>query len=522
MPRADDTARANMAKEAVAAFKPVAEEMSRTIKTTVGDLGAAMRNSFDVVADTSKEELGLLHDFAASQIKSLSNLFTGPLAESLKAVMGLGAEKDEGNEADQQTAKATSETVEEVKKAHVETKKQTPIFTRLWEEMRMLRRFFVDDFQDTQEAIKEAVQASADSIEAAVAGAGGEEPGKKKNPLLEALGGILGGMFGPIAVLLFAAGAFALALTTEFVVELKKNLKILFGFILRPFAKVLTFIKESKFGQMFLKALRPITRYFDDVWKLLTKAGKLILKNPAVARMMKLGGGLGKFLGKIFLPITILMTMWDAISGFMKAEGIFGDGVSIIQKMEAAIGGIISGLTFGLLDSETIALFLDNTRKKFMEGWNYVLDTTKEFWQFITDGTLMTTLKDFMTVVWKDYILEPVKQFFLAIKDALASVLLWVGEKLDFVPGIGSGIKDFAAAMKEDVAIARATMAEESTKTARGAQATGAQTGAMMGPGLFIPPAAPVINAIQQNAAAPTIMTQGYSSDDSMWQTLLP
>jgi len=524
MARADDTARANMAKEAVAAFKPVAEEMSNAIKQSVGDMSNAVRNSFGVVAETSKEELGLVHDFAAAKIKSLANLFTGPLAESVKAVLGLGAEKDEGNEADQQTAMATKETVEEVKKAHVERKKQTPVFTRIWEEMRMMRRFFVDDFQDTQEAIKEAVQASSDSLEAAISGAGGEEPGKKKNPLLEALGGILGGMFGPITILLLAAGAFALAMASEFVIEVKKNLKILFGWVLKPFAKILVFIKESKFGQMILKVFKPVTRYFDDIWKLLSRVGGLIAKNPVVARMLKLGGGLGKFLGKIFLPITILMTAWDAISGFMAAEGIFGEGAGLIQKMEAAIGGIISGLTFGLLDGETVAKLIENTRQKFIAGWNNVLDTIKEFWSFITDGELLKTMKDFMKTVWHDYIMEPVKQFFITIKDALASVLLWVGEKLDFVPGIGASIKDFASAMKADVTAARGVMAEEAQaiKIARGAQATGAQTEMLAGPGLFAPVSTPPINVLQQNASAPTFMTQGFNSQDEMWSSLGP
>ena len=63
---------------------------------------------------------------------------------------------------------------------------------------------------------------------------------------------------------------------------------------------------------------------------------------PGVQTILKFVKGAAKFLGKIFLPVTIIMALYDAvmgaISGFQNTEG------NMFQKIIGGIGGAIKGL----------------------------------------------------------------------------------------------------------------------------------------------------------------------------------
>ena len=66
----------------------------------------------------------------------------------------------------------------------------------------------------------------------------------------------------------------------------------------------------------------------------------------------KLGQGLGKILGKIAIPIQIIMSIWDTVSGALdgweKTEGTFFD--KLIGAVKGGLTGLLNGLVGGLLD----------------------------------------------------------------------------------------------------------------------------------------------------------------------------
>ena len=73
---------------------------------------------------------------------------------------------------------------------------------------------------------------------------------------------------------------------------------------------------------------------------------------------MKVLGTAGKVLGKVAAPLAIASAGYDAYKGYNKAEetlGIKDRKATTGEKLASAAGGAISGLTFGLVSSETIS-----------------------------------------------------------------------------------------------------------------------------------------------------------------------
>ena len=66
----------------------------------------------------------------------------------------------------------------------------------------------------------------------------------------------------------------------------------------------------------------------------------------------KLGQGLGSILGKIAIPIQVIMSIWDTVSGALdgweKTEGTFFD--KLIGAVKGGLTGLLNGLVGGLLD----------------------------------------------------------------------------------------------------------------------------------------------------------------------------
>ena len=65
-------------------------------------------------------------------------------------------------------------------------------------------------------------------------------------------------------------------------------------------------------------------------------------KIPGIGKIMKFIKGAAKFLGKIFIPITVLMALWEAVTGFM--DGFGNTEGNFFQKMLGGIGGALKGL----------------------------------------------------------------------------------------------------------------------------------------------------------------------------------
>ena len=190
------------------------------------------------------------------------------------------------------------------------------------------------------------------------------------------------------------------------------GLGILAGLIAAPFAALVAFFTqlgaEVKMLDKFLKGglsklFRPIIRFFDAIGDIFGKAGTgRFLKGDTIkifgkyaddiaifigrikkifapitsgvskiagfvktstavmdgfAPVIKFAQGIGKFLGKIFLPITILMTLFDTVSGAVK--GYEDDGW--LGAIEGGLTGLINsiiGMPLDLLKSG-VAFMLD-------------------------------------------------------------------------------------------------------------------------------------------------------------------
>ena len=82
--------------------------------------------------------------------------------------------------------------------------------------------------------------------------------------------------------------------------------------------------------QTFAKSFRPLKSAFE------------VLKTVSTAFQ-----GLGRVLGRFFLPITVIMSVWDGIKGSMAAVEQLGDAsmmTKIFAGLVGAVGGIIKGL----------------------------------------------------------------------------------------------------------------------------------------------------------------------------------
>lgn len=99
---------------------------------------------------------------------------------------------------------------------------------------------------------------------------------------------------------------------------------------------------------------------------------------------VKVAGTAARTLGKVvkFVPIVgtaiaAVMGIFDAFSGWQDAGKVFEtDAPNFGQKISSAIGSVVSGLTLGLIDSDTIAKGLysigDSIASGLGAGWDYI------------------------------------------------------------------------------------------------------------------------------------------------------
>jgi len=80
---------------------------------------------------------------------------------------------------------------------------------------------------------------------------------------------------------------------------------------------------------------------------------------------------MARFLGPIGVAITAGMAIYDGVQGWDDAEGQLGikGDASTTNKMSSAMGGVISGLSFGLLDSKDTSKGINN-----LFGGNDIID----------------------------------------------------------------------------------------------------------------------------------------------------
>ena len=83
------------------------------------------------------------------------------------------------------------------------------------------------------------------------------------------------------------------------------------------------------------KGLTKVTGWFKTI-------GDFFKNSKVITKVSGFIKTLGKVLGKIFLPVTIVMALWDAVSGFM--TGFEDTEGNMFQKILGGIGGAVKGL----------------------------------------------------------------------------------------------------------------------------------------------------------------------------------
>ena len=177
--------------------------------------------------------------------------------------------------------------------------------------------------------------------------------------------------------------------STEFFTTIKDGIK-------NFFTKIFDKLKTSKLGKFITgivdklknnKIFKAISGLFKKVFgggkgffSKLANIFKSIVKfatgGPFKA-IMKVAGSIGRILGKLFLPITILMSVFDFVKGFMKGyeEGGILEGIKqgIIGVFDGLVGSLLrllGGALAWLLD----LLGLENLSAAIMPAINNLLD----------------------------------------------------------------------------------------------------------------------------------------------------
>lgn len=142
--------------------------------------------------------------------------------------------------------------------------------------------------------------------------------------------------------------------------------------------KIATLTRESLIGRIFtrlfgiVKAITRLTSPLTPVIKIVSRIAvfvknffQMLSKFSGVGALLSKVSPLFKLLGKIFLPLTIMFSIIDGLRGFFKAADIFGKDakdLNIGEKFSAVLGGIVRGLTFGLIgDIKGISKAIFNT-----------------------------------------------------------------------------------------------------------------------------------------------------------------
>ena len=120
---------------------------------------------------------------------------------------------------------------------------------------------------------------------------------------------------------------------------------------------------------------------------------------------------------KFLLPAMIIGSL---INGIMDGFKAFMETGSIAEALIAGFGGILSFLTFGLIDAETIRSIVN-----FFTGFidDYIIQPLKDFFGFLGkafDKYIAKPIMDAMSAVGdmlNEYIVQPIKTFFAPIAD---------------------------------------------------------------------------------------------------------
>lgn len=246
------------------------------------------------------------------------------------------------------------------------------------------------------------------------------------------LGGIKKGFFEALklaanplglisAILGIAIGTIAGFGTQIFqILKLGPVLKALF----KPIRALLS--PKSRLGKLITGAVSRVVKVIGFFIRIFGSLGKQI---PLLQKMfralkpfIKAGKILGRFLGRIAVPLTIVISVFKAIFGFVDELKKGGD---LIDATLRAFGDVLDFLTFGLLNADMLKKFIGEPIRNFIGGIK----------ELFTEGFSFKTLKK---------IAEPLRDLLLAGPNLLIQV---VGKLIAFAAKL-LGFKDFADKLK--------------------------------------------------------------------------
>lgn len=206
---------------------------------------------------------------------------------------------------------------------------------------------------------------------------------------------------------------------------LGKALKFLDGIVdsikgfFRPLTNALKSMKST--GAGISKIFAPITNGIRSIMRFFGGIGKTL------GGFAKMFGVVSKIVGKIFFPLTIIMTLWDTVKGMIAG---FSEG-GIVGGILGAVEGFFNSLIFGPLDmlKDAIAWVLgffgfDKAAEalssfSFSEMFSAWIDILMNFftvtlpgwftsaWEYILGA--ITTAWEAVTGVFNEYIVKPIE-----------------------------------------------------------------------------------------------------------------
>ena len=183
------------------------------------------------------------------------------------------------------------------------------------------------------------------------------------------------------------------------------------------------------FGGKIKKFFAPLTKLFSSIGKIFgsgegggvfTRIANFFspAKNPVIKNIMKFTKGIGKVLGKIFLPVTILMEAFNFITGFMKGyeEGgvISGLEQGVTDVFNSLIGWPLDMLKSGVswilgafgfeeaekaLDAFSFQKLFDKMFKNIFKYVKNIFGNLTGIWDSITDGDITGALSGVTKIV---------------------------------------------------------------------------------------------------------------------------
>lgn len=234
-----------------------------------------------------------------------------------------------------------------------------------------------------------------------------------------------------------------------FVADAFKPVKEAFTNVVSKFDAVKNLVKGADTAGDSIGIIGKALNTLKGIWGAITKPFKVFFQlGEALGSLAgKVFGFLGKLASKLFLPLTIIMGIWDFFKGFSEKEGSIGD------KFKEGMVGLVNGLIGWLVDipksiiswiagklgfkeiekeldmfnfKDFIREFINVGQEMFEGIFNFFMNTLPELVGKITD-----VIAGYFTSVWENF-----KGVFVGLKDMLLGKIDFV----DFFKGIVAGL----------------------------------------------------------------------------------